>query len=156
MNRTAVSGALAAVLLSAVLGACGSGGDEGSGGETGSAGQTIEISETEFKLDPASVMVKEPGTYTFHVVNDGSTVHALEIEGHGVEEETEDIEPGDSADLTVEINEEGEYELYCPIDEHREKGMEGTLSLGAGTGGGGQTTTEEETTTENGGGYGYR
>lgn len=145
---------LLAGLGAAGLTACGSGGDETSGGGGGPAAQTIEIAETEFMLDPATVTVREPGTYTFHVVNDGGVVHAFEIEGPGIEEETADIDPGGSADLTIEIAEPGEYELYCPVDGHRERGMESTLSLGGGGGGG----TTEDTTTEdsdNSGGYGY-
>jgi plastocyanin len=145
-----------------LLAGCGSGGDEGSGGNAG-GGQTIEITETDFKLDPSMVTIDGPGTYTFHVENEGETVHALEIEGQGLEEETDDIDPGSSADLTVDISEPGEYELYCPVDGHREQGMEGTLVLGGGGGGtttGEDTTTEDETTTEDddggGGGYGYR
>jgi hypothetical protein len=30
----------------------------------------------------------------FKAVNSGDTVHALEVEGEGIEEETEEIEPG--------------------------------------------------------------
>jgi plastocyanin len=156
-----------AAVTALLLAGCGSGDDESSGGDAGGGGQTIEIVETEFKLDPSTVTVDAPGTYTLHVANEGGAVHALEIEGQGLEEETEDIDPGGSADLTVEITEPGGYELYCPIDGHREQGMEGTLRLGGGTGGTttdedeDETTTEEdETTTEEdgggGGGYGYR
>jgi uncharacterized cupredoxin-like copper-binding protein len=156
MSRISIPGLAAAALAASVLGACGSGGgEEGAGGEAGGATKTIEIVESEFKLEPSTVTIEEPGTYTFHVVNEGGIVHALEIEGAGLEEETEDIDPGNSADLTVEITEPGEYELYCPVDGHRGQGMEGTLSLGGGTGG---TTTGEDTTTEDSddGGYGYR
>lgn len=134
------------------LAACGSGGDEGSAGGGGAA-KTIEIVETDFKLDPATVTLDEPGTYTFRAVNEGGTVHALELEGNGIEEETEEIQPGGSAELTVEITEAGEYEIYCPVDGHKEKGMEGSVTLG---GAGGGATTEKTTTEDSGdGGYGY-
>jgi uncharacterized cupredoxin-like copper-binding protein len=144
------------VVVAALLAACGSGGDEDSGAAGGDSGKAIEIAETEFKLEPSTLTVDEPGTYTFHVVNEGGVVHALEVEGPGVEEETADIDPGGSAHLTVEIAEAGEYEFYCPVDGHREQGMEGTLSVGGGAGGG--ATTEDTTTQESddNGGYGYR
>ena len=156
MNRMSLPAVLAVALVASLLAACGSGGGDDSGGQAGGAGETVDIVETDFELEPATVMIEEPGTYTFHVVNEGGTVHALEIEGQGLEEETEEIDPGSSADLTVEITEPGEYELYCPVDGHREQGMEGTLSLGGGTGGDEDTTTEDDTTTEEDGGYGYR
>ena len=74
---------------------------------------TIELSTTEFV----------PGTYTFVATNNGQTTHALQIEGQGLEEETEDIAPGDSTSLTVTL-EAGEYELYCPVGNHKDMGME--------------------------------
>jgi hypothetical protein len=38
----------------------------------------------------------------------------------------------------------GRYELYCPVGNHKEMGMEGTLSVGGAPGGGGPTTTDGE------------
>jgi uncharacterized cupredoxin-like copper-binding protein len=73
--------------------------------------------------------------------------HALEVESESedLEEETDDIAPGGSAELTVELA-AGEYELYCPIGNHKEQGMEGRLVVGGGGAGGGDddgATTEE-------------
>lgn len=141
--------ALALIGLVVALGLAGCGSDE----DTSSAsGKTIEVSLRDFALDPSRVSIDEPGTYTFRAVNDGQTVHALELEGHGVEEETEDIQPGETAELTVELTEAGDYELYCPVDDHRGMGMEGTVVVGgSGAGGGGTTTSKDE---DSGGSYG--
>lgn len=138
----------------------------GSGEEASTSGTTISISETDFMLDPSTPSVDAPGTVTFKVTNDGGTDHAFEIEGHGIEEETDIIKPGDTAELTVDLSESGEYEIYCPVDDHRGKGMEGTLTVGGGGGGGGgggtgtstetgTDTSQNEGTTTSGGGYGY-
>jgi uncharacterized cupredoxin-like copper-binding protein len=129
---------------------CGSGG----GTETTSAGgQAVSIGESEFALDPSTVQVDQAGTVTFRITNNGSIDHAFEVEGQGVEEETETIKPGESAELAVDLSKDGEYEFYCPVDGHRQMGMEGTLTVGAG-GGGGATTGEQEGTTGGGSGYG--
>ena len=137
--------ALALVLLPAC------GGDEGSGDDAAApGGAVVEVTLEDFTIDPSTIAV-EPGSYTFHVVNDGATVHALEVEGPTGEVETEELEPGESADLTVDLEEDGEFEMYCPVGDHRERGMEGTVTVGAGGGGG---TTTDETTTEDSG-YGY-
>ena len=108
--------------------------------EEAAAGQgvvkTIRIEETEFKLQPAEITLDKPGTYVFKAVNSGETVHALEVEGQGIEEETEEIQPGQSAELKVEL-EAGTYELYCPVGGHKEEGMEGTLTVKEGSGGSG-------------------
>jgi uncharacterized cupredoxin-like copper-binding protein len=113
------------------------GGEQASEGSTAAAGsvvKTIEVKETEYKLDPATITLNKPGTYVFKAVNSGSTTHALEIEGKGLEEETEDLGPGKSAELKVRLK-PGKYEIYCPIDAHRQQGMEGTVTVKAGSGG---------------------
>jgi plastocyanin len=125
-------------------------------------GQVVEVSASEFAFDPPDIHLDEAGTYTFRLTNDGEFEHALEIEGQGVEEETDVIGGGETADLTVDLA-EGEYEIYCPVGNHREMGMEGTLVVGAGGAGAGtgtgtdttehETTTEDDTATDDDGGY---
>jgi uncharacterized cupredoxin-like copper-binding protein len=136
------------------LAACGSSSSESGTTGQAAAGQAISISETEFKLDPSSVQVDQAGTVTFRVTNNGTIDHALEVEGQGVEEETETIKPGESAELTVDLSKDGSYEIYCPIDGHRDSGMEGDVTVGAAMGGGSTGTTEDEGSTTSGGGYG--
>jgi plastocyanin len=123
----------AALLAALALAVAGCGSDEGGDGEAtpGTPQKTIVISETDYALDPGSVSVEEPGTYAFDVVNDGQVAHALEIEGEGIEEETETLQPGERATLTVAL-EAGEYELYCPVGDHADRGMTGKLEV-AGT-----------------------
>jgi uncharacterized cupredoxin-like copper-binding protein len=97
-------------------------------GAAGGGGETVDISETDFKITPDQVDVK-PGSVTFAVSNDGETVHNLEIEGSGVEEELpSDLQPGQSGDLEVELQ-PGTYEMYCPVSNHLELGMEGEVTV---------------------------
>ncbi len=140
--------ALLIAVLAFGLAACGGDDEDGAAEPSGTPLETIQISETDFKLEPATVDVDEAGLYTFRVVNDGQATHALEIEGSGIEEETDDLGPGESAELTVEL-EAGEYELYCPVGDHKDRGMTGSLKVGGG--GSGAGTEEEETSS----GYGY-
>ena len=137
------------LLLVALLAGCGS--DDGAdSGEAGGSGEAVEITATDFALAPENVTVAASGETTFRLVNNGGTEHALEVEGNGVEEETSPIGPGESAELTVQLD-AGEYELYCPIDGHRAMGMEGTLVVGSGSGSGGSTTGKTDTDED----YGY-
>jgi plastocyanin len=132
------------VALSLPIGCAGQGGGQGGNGggdeapsrAKDSVVKTIRIEETEFRLEPAEITLDKPGTYVFEAVNSGDTVHALEVEGQGIEEETEEIQPGQSAELKVEL-EAGTYELYCPVGGHKEEGMEGTLTVKEGSGGSG-------------------
>ena len=146
---------LTALLVPAalVLAACGNDDGDDEGGES-SGGQTVELVATEFTFDPADVSVDEAGETTFTVSNEGEFPHALEIEGNGIEEETEELSPGESGSVTVEL-EPGEYELYCPIGDHRDRGMEGTLVVGGeAAGAGGSTTDGSESGSDDPYGYG--
>ena len=141
-----------------VLAGCGGGYGSSSGGSTqassgGNVIKTIQISEKEYSLTPSTVSVSKAGTYTFKATNDGSITHALEVEGNGVEAKTGHINPGSSATLQVTLK-AGSYEMYCPVDGHKQEGMKGGVTVGS-TGGGGGMTTNEGTTTSRGGGYGY-
>lgn len=136
--REAALAALVLVALAVGLAACGGGGGggetEGAGATAGTAtvaagtataaagnGTRVTVTETEFELALSQTSFT-PGTYTFVVENTGSIDHALEVEGQGLEEETETIAPGSSAELTVTL-EAGTYELYCPVGNHRDQGM---------------------------------
>jgi uncharacterized cupredoxin-like copper-binding protein len=125
--------ALLATATALFLSACGGGDSEPAAQEpaaTAGAGsaQTIEIDATDFAFAPSTIELDAPGTYTFVVTNSGQAPHALEIDGNGIEQETETIEPGAKTELTVEITEAGEYEIYCPVAGHRDMGMEGTIN----------------------------
>jgi plastocyanin len=100
----------------------------GSGGGSG-GGESIDVSETDFKLNPSDPTVKA-GQVSINATNDGQTTHNIEIEGNGIEE-TElpnDLAPGDSGTLTVDLK-PGTYEWYCPVANHRDLGMEGKITV---------------------------
>lgn len=91
---------------------------------------TIQVNETEMSLDPSDITLDRPGTYVFRAENVGNVVHSLRIEGNGIEaQQTRDIGPGESADLTVALQ-PGTYELDCPVGNHEELGMRGSLTVG--------------------------
>ena len=120
---------LAAVVVALTFVVAGCGGDDGEEATNGTSQETFSISESDFTLTPPTVAIDAPGTYTFEATNDGGVDHALEIEGNGVEEETETIAPGESASVTVDL-ETGTYEMYCPIGNHRDLGMSGEVTVG--------------------------
>lgn len=129
--------------LVVVLVGCGGNGDDEGNGSGAAAGETVAVSARDFSFEPADIRVDAAGTYTFRLTNDGDAPHALEIEGGDLEEETETIDPGGSTELTVDLA-EGEYVLYCPVGDHRERGMEGRLVVGAAGAGMGGTTEADD------------
>ena len=140
-----------------VVAGCGSGYGGGSkkssGGSSGKVLRTITVSEKEFSLSPSAISLSKTGTYAFKAMNNGTTTHALEIEGNGVEAKTGNISPGNSATLKVKLSKDGSYEMYCPVDSHKQQGMKGDVTVGGAPGGGGGTTTGT-TQTSTGKGYG--
>jgi plastocyanin len=144
---------LAAVLATLALVAAGCGGSDNNDSSSGSnssgssgsgGGSTSEPSSggggggaTKLKLtaDPSgalkfdkSSLSAKPGTVTITMDNPSSTPHAVEVEGNGVEKVTKTLTKG-TASLTADLK-AGKYEFYCPVDGHRQAGMEGTLTVG--------------------------
>ena len=98
----------------------------GCGGEDDDGPTRLEA--TEFEFSPAEVTA-ELGEHEFQIVNRGETEHALEIHTPGGEVETDRVAPGESATVTANLSETGTYELYCPVGDHRQRGMEGRVTV---------------------------
>ena len=135
------------LLVLVLLAACG--GEEAPEGSAG-AGDALEIVLTDFAVERPTGSL-EPGTYTARVVNEGGVVHALKVDGPTGETESAQLQPGQSVELELDLSEAGEYELTCPVGDHRDRGMETSLAVG----GGGGATTEDTTTEDDEDGYGY-
>jgi len=100
------------------------------------AGTAVTADETEFKI-ALSQNSFAPGTYTFNAKNSGKFPHALTIDGPGVSNQaTPTLKAGESGSVTVNLV-NGTYTVYCPVDGHRDKGMQMTINVG----GGGATTS---------------
>jgi len=98
-------------------------------GETAaSTGASVMVSESEFKIDPATVGVGG----SLHVMNNGTVVHNLAIEDTDLA--TPDIAAGGTETLALSDLETGSYTMYCTIPGHREAGMESTLQVTEGGG----------------------
>ena len=120
--------ALLALLPSLLLAGCG-GDNDSSSSDSGSDGGKVPVALSDFKIDPSVVPARGPGKLTLSVINSGPSSHALELEGNGVEEKTDTIGTGESATLSVDLQ-AGTYELYCPIGNHRARGMESKIVVG--------------------------
>jgi plastocyanin len=99
--------------------------------EAAAVGQTVDM--TEFAFEPKDLTVRQGETITAETT--GDVVHNLTIE-QGPDPEkpskelaaTPDVQPGDSAELTVELD-PGAYALVCTVPGHREQGMIGTIKV---------------------------
>jgi len=91
----------------------------------------VKLTEWTVVLSQASVAT---GPVTFVVTNAGSIPHGFEVEGQGIEQEVETIQPGASDTLTLTLK-PGSYEVYCPVgsDSHKKLGMETHLKVVSAT-----------------------
>jgi uncharacterized cupredoxin-like copper-binding protein len=130
---------LVAALATGAVAAAACGGSSGSGSGSGGSGnatptaassaQTVTFTETEFKIDTASTSLKA-GSYTFDVENKGTFPHDLHIATPDGSEigATGVINPSASATLQVTLK-AGTYQIWCAVDSHRARGMQGTLTV---------------------------
>jgi uncharacterized cupredoxin-like copper-binding protein len=103
------------------------------------SGTRVTASETEYKI-VLSTGSFTAGPYTFNAVNNGKIIHSLEIDGPGVHAVTGDIEPGQSASLSVQLQ-AGKYDVFCPIPGHKALGMNKQITVTAGSGAAGAAAT---------------
>lgn len=99
------------------------------------AQSTTTVQMREFEFVPATIRVAA-GRDTFTLQNTGQFPHNLHIEGNGVSEDVKadgNVNGGESFTGAVTLA-PGTYEIWCPVDAHRDRGMVGTLTV-AGAGG---------------------
>jgi uncharacterized cupredoxin-like copper-binding protein len=127
-----------AVLLSAAAG-CGDDDDD--------EGAEVDVVLSEFIVDPSEDSV-EAGEVTFAIENQGGETHeflvveaasaddvpvdddgAFDEEADGVVDEVEDIEAGDTAELTLDL-EAGDYVLLCNVVEDEDGEVESHFAEG--------------------------
>ena len=124
---------LAAPLMIAALAAaqlaCGAGGQSGGGGSTadtsvppadGSVRVETKLFGFELSTDTANA-----GPVTFVVSNNEFLPHDFRLRGNGLDEQTERLEPGETATLTLDL-EPGTYTYLCTVEGHDEN-MQGTF-----------------------------
>ncbi|MFO8079177.1 MAG: cupredoxin domain-containing protein [Armatimonadota bacterium] len=103
--------------------------------ETEEATDMAEMETVEITLVDGEIQMPDTlsaGMYMFDVTNEGDLVHNVEIEGQGIEAMLdEDLQPGESGTFSAEL-EPGEYEVYCPVGDHAEQGMQMTLTVTEG------------------------
>lgn len=89
----------------------------------------VDIALTEFSLGFNERLVPGPRV-RFNIVNSGTIAHAFALQvpqdGSTAVVETPRLEPGEEYELIVELP-PGEYTVYCPVGDHRDQGMRGTL-----------------------------
>lgn len=111
--------AMAALVVSA--------GDEDSGAvvQHGAVDNAVPVSLTEFAIAPDPIAAEEGST--LGITNAGAGVHTLAVEGEGLA--TPELQPLQSAAISLAGLEPGTYKVVCTIPGHEGAGMVGELNI---------------------------
>ncbi|PYQ48386.1 MAG: hypothetical protein DMF59_16160 [Acidobacteria bacterium] len=91
------------------------------------ATQQIQVQLTEYEIRLPDTL--PAGHQTLHIANAGKLNHNFAIEGNGVSQKlASDLTRGDSTELGIDLK-PGTYVVYCPVDKHRGRGMERTITV---------------------------
>lgn len=85
---------------------------------------TVEVVATDFAYEPSTIAVKAGQPVNIRLVNKGAAIHDLVIPALGFHL---DAGPGRSQIGGLRVAQPGEYEFYCSVPGHRERGMAGRL-----------------------------
>jgi uncharacterized cupredoxin-like copper-binding protein len=139
--------AVAALALSFIaIAGCG-GGDNNDNGTTAGTTATTSTTETtttpsggggsnlKISADPSgslkftkSSLNAKSGKVTITMDNPSPVQHAVAIEGNGVDVSGNTVGKGGVSTVTANLK-PGKYEFYCPVDGHKDAGMEGKLTV---------------------------
>jgi hypothetical protein len=87
----------------------------------------VPVTLTEHEIDLPETA--PAGALTFQLNNQGQQSHSFVIEGDGVDEQIDiELRPGETRNFTVAL-EPGTYIVWCPIGDHRERGMEAQIEI---------------------------
>jgi uncharacterized cupredoxin-like copper-binding protein len=91
------------------------------------ASPLIEVQLLEYEIRMPDTL--KAGVQHFPIENAGKMNHNFAIEGNGVSEKlASDLTRGNTTDLFISLG-PGTYTVYCPIDKHRGRGMQRTITI---------------------------
>jgi uncharacterized cupredoxin-like copper-binding protein len=100
-----------------------------SNAQTSVAQAIVEVKLTEYKIDMPNTL--RSGPFDFRVTNAGTIQHGFKIEGQGISQQIEgNLNPGETKHLLVNLV-PGTYQVFCPVDGHRDQGMRVNLTVTA-------------------------
>jgi uncharacterized cupredoxin-like copper-binding protein len=74
------------------------------------------------------VLSTKSGAVTINMKNPSSVPHGIAVEGNGVDKDGQAVTSGGTSTVSVTLK-PGKYTFYCPVDSHKQAGMQGTLTV---------------------------
>lgn len=95
--------------------------------------QQVSITLKEFMITPSSITVTQGQPVQFTVTNAGTIEHNFVVEMHDQDIEqklfTTNLKPGETRTVEYTFPVAGDWEMYCPVDEHEGHGMKGDVEV---------------------------
>ena len=93
----------------------------------------VNITLREFSITPSKITVPQGQPVHFTVTNAGTIEHnfTVELEKQGIEQKLFDtnLRPGESRMAEFTFSVAGDWEMYCPVDQHEDHGMKGAIEV---------------------------
>ena len=101
--------------------------------KTFGAGKPVVVKASEFRFNPESLLVEDqgggPASVTIELRNEGNQAHDLRLRRAGDDVGGTPIFQGGRSRSVQFPLEPGEYTIYCSVGNHRELGMDGSLTV---------------------------
>ena len=97
----------------------------GAGVASGARTSHIDAKSQGFKFNRKTVRLRH-GRVTFVMKNPSSFPHAIAIDGQGIDKKGKTVQKNGTSRVTVNLK-RGRYVFYCPVGDHRQQGMRGSL-----------------------------
>ena len=101
--------------------------NKGGGGGKSTNLQLAADSSGQLKFDKKSLSAKA-GNVTITMDNPSAVPHAIAVEGSGIDKKGQTVQMNGKSTVTASLK-PGKYTFYCPVDGHRQAGMQGTLTV---------------------------
>jgi plastocyanin len=94
-------------------------------------GEAVRITATDFAYEPNEIRAAPQMPMTITLINRGDSRHSIAFELPAGEPRLEQpIKSGDESQIRFTTpSEPGEYRFYCPVSDHRRRGMTGLLII---------------------------
>ena len=96
------------------------------------------VSLREFALSPNAVSARQGQTVRFTITNSGTIEHNFKVENPGLKIEKTlfdaNLKPGETRTAEFTFAAPGAWEMYCPVGDHEDRGMKGTIQVAAVSG----------------------
>lgn len=87
----------------------------------------IKVSASEFAFSPPTLSIKAGEKVRITFQNNGKLPHNLTVDKLGLATKT--IGPGQTDTQEVTAGQSGTFVMYCSVDAHRQKGLEGSIKV---------------------------